>query len=415
MRTSAASRHLLLTSALAASVVAAAVWLSPVSVTVEVPWWRRVVPATPNAPSAREEVAPVPAAPHPSDRKPAIFWLWLAGVGVTVTRAAGQAAIVRRIRRRSRRVRDASLTQAFRLARSHIRFDGRADLRISSEIDIPFVTGLVRPAILIPSEAIEWSADEARSVLAHELAHLARRDLWTRAIARTACALHWFNPLVWWLAAAADRAAEHAADDLALVTGIRPSTYAETLLSLAEQLSTRAPGGVVLAFARASSLESRIRAVLEPARNRHVLGGGLRLTVIAGTSGVVGILGCVRVTPHTQAVGRSTPTVASTPTAIVAVAPTDAADSGRTPVAAATRRGLTRAAPPRPPTASTDWVDEAVKGLVDVLDDPSPQVRDAAARSLRAFDDPRGSAAVDRALEAANRTRASIDRSAKDK
>src|SRR5512138_2902232 len=110
------------------------------------------------------------------------------------------------------------------------------------------------------------------------------------------------------------------------------------LLSLAAQLSTRAPGGAVMAFARAWSLESRIRAVLEPARNRRVLGGGLCLTVIAGTSGVVGILACVRLTPHTQAVARSAPTVASPPAGVVAVIPAGVADSDRAPAAAATPR-----------------------------------------------------------------------------
>jgi HEAT repeat protein len=68
------------------------------------------------------------------------------------------------------------------------------------------------------------------------------------------------------------------------------------------------------------------------------------------------------------------------------------------------------AAQPNAPKATGDWVDDAVKGLVDALRDPSPQVRAAAAASIIRFDDGASRAAVDRALGDASLSRATLER-----
>ena len=61
---------------------------------------------------------------------------------------------------------------------------------------MPFTYGLLRPVIVLPESADEWTTDRRRSVLLHELAHVRRRDLLTNAIVQLACAVYWFHPLV---------------------------------------------------------------------------------------------------------------------------------------------------------------------------------------------------------------------------
>ena len=61
---------------------------------------------------------------------------------------------------------------------------------------MPFTYGLLRPVIVLPASADEWTTDRRRSVLLHELAHVRRRDLLTNAIVQLACAVYWFHPLV---------------------------------------------------------------------------------------------------------------------------------------------------------------------------------------------------------------------------
>ena len=80
----------------------------------------------------------------------------------------------------------------------------RDNIYESEFVDSPFVFGVVKPNIYLPMHMDEGTA---AYVIAHERAHLARRDHWWKVLGYLVLALHWFNPLVWW-AAALSRTAE---------------------------------------------------------------------------------------------------------------------------------------------------------------------------------------------------------------
>ena len=65
---------------------------------------------------------------------------------------------------------------------------------VCDEVPSPFILGIVRPRIYLPS-----ALDEAQrgSVLSHERAHLARRDHWWKPLGYVLLAVYWFNPLLW--------------------------------------------------------------------------------------------------------------------------------------------------------------------------------------------------------------------------
>ena len=100
----------------------------------------------------------------------------------------------------------------------------------------PFLAGVVRPAVYLPADHAEtFSPDALRAVLAHELAHAARRDTrWTLA-SRLLCALLWPQPLLWLLCRQLDHLAEDACDRAVLAHACPPRVYADCLLSLAER------------------------------------------------------------------------------------------------------------------------------------------------------------------------------------
>jgi hypothetical protein len=118
-----------------------------------------------------------------------------------------------------------------------------------------------------------------KSVLLHELAHVRRNDLVVLTMTQFACALYWFNPLVWMAAWRLHVERERACDDLVLGAGVRQSAYAGHLIELVGLRGpaawTRACG---LAMARRSSLENRLAAVLSAQINRR---GLTRLLVAA--------------------------------------------------------------------------------------------------------------------------------------
>ncbi len=138
---------------------------------------------------------------------------------------------------------------------------------------MPLCWGLSRYRLLLPVEARHWDAARLESVLLHELAHIKRGDLIVQLFTRLACAIHWFNPLVWLAAWRLHVEQERACDDVVLRAGVEPAAYAEHLVHVATSLSGRNPAGA-LAMARPSRLEGRLLAVLNNQLKRTSLTRG---------------------------------------------------------------------------------------------------------------------------------------------
>ena len=124
--------------------------------------------------------------------------------------------------------------------------------------------GLFTPKVILPRTARSWTEERAAIVLRHELAHIRRGD-WVVQIAgellRTA---YWFNPLVWVACTRLRQESEQACDDEVLTSGVEGPDYATHLVELARLLKAEsAPRLPAPAIARSSSLERRIRAMLD--------------------------------------------------------------------------------------------------------------------------------------------------------
>lgn len=114
-------------------------------------------------------------------------------------------------------------------------------LRVVPGLRSPATIGWLRPAILLPADAANLSADERRHVIWHELAHIRRGDAawnWLLAAARV---LQWWNPLFWWTQQLWLAERELASDALALqrLGAEQTVSYGRTLLRVAEGLADR--------------------------------------------------------------------------------------------------------------------------------------------------------------------------------
>src|SRR5204862_8325096 len=137
---------------------------------------------------------------------------------------------------------------------------------------MPMTWGVRRPAILLPVDADDWTAERRRDVLLHELAHIKRHDFLTQLLARIACALYWFQPLAWLAATRLREERERACDDHVLRAGATPSAYATHLLDIARGLrAARATSLASVALARPAQLATRLLDVLDTRRSRDTL------------------------------------------------------------------------------------------------------------------------------------------------
>jgi beta-lactamase regulating signal transducer with metallopeptidase domain len=136
---------------------------------------------------------------------------------------------------------------------------------IASSVSSPAVTGILRPTLLLPAQFDrEFTPDEARLVLKHELMHLKRGDLPLNALMCVLMALHWFNPLLWiaFFKIRADREAACDAQVLQDAPNDRRIEYGHALLKVETAFCPRGFSlGFVGIFQRGAALRSRIQSI----------------------------------------------------------------------------------------------------------------------------------------------------------
>ena len=145
--------------------------------------------------------------------------IWAIGAIAVIGRLLLGLVAVQWMSRRTVRVVDAPwLPLAMELA-AGLGITRRLRFLESARATMPMASGIFTPAVLMPEDANRWPLERLRIVLLHELAHVKRRDCLTHVVAQLACALHWFNPLVWMAARHVRTERERACDDLVLACG----------------------------------------------------------------------------------------------------------------------------------------------------------------------------------------------------
>lgn len=141
--------------------------------------------------------------------------------------------------------------------------------------------GLTEPKVILPAAADAWPDERARVVLTHELAHIKRGDWLVQLSAELLRAVYWFNPLLWIACRRLRLESEHACDDEVMNRGVGGSDYASHLIELARALNHRRLWFPAPAMARSSSLERRVRAMLNDRLNRTPITGTTRAAIFA--------------------------------------------------------------------------------------------------------------------------------------
>ena len=176
-----------------------------------------------------------PAAIRVIDPTEILFAIWLAGAvlhfAVTVIGYAVSMAAFRKhltpADKRLTEIRD-SLTGRMKLRRA-------PELYVSDAVQSPMLCGYFRPAIVLPDTELDENA--AAGILAHELTHHRRRDLWVKLLCIAAVSLHWFNPAAWLAQHCCIRAMELSCDEAVLAghdAAVR-SAYGNVMLEILRQ------------------------------------------------------------------------------------------------------------------------------------------------------------------------------------
>jgi len=307
---SAAWRHLLWTAALSLSLLMPlAVACLPSTVEIALPWkaaepWMpdAAAPITDAAPRRESEAAlsgtrpSLAAGPDSGPPRPwsAVFAVWLIGaLGVGLRILLAHVGLIRW-------ARAASATPSPEWSATLRRVLGEASLRRPLRVletgrtDIACTWGFLRPVILLPAAGAQWPEAQRRFALRHELAHVRRFDYLTTQVASLACAVHWFNPLVWFAAGQARKLQELACDDVVLNAGGSASDYAGFLVSIAGGRDRAAPTlSAAVGMVQRSQLHGRVIAILDASRARLPMTGLALLVAVLPLAGLMLMLATI--------------------------------------------------------------------------------------------------------------------------
>lgn len=195
-----------------------------------------------------------------------ILGVWFIGVMLLLLRLLVGFSTTGLLARRSTEFKNTAHRDLFSSLLMEFNLKSRVRLLRSEGTKMPIVCGVRHPLVLLPASADQWSEERLRMVLLHELTHVERRDCLTQMLAQIACAFYWFNPLVWYAAKRLRVEREQACDDRVLSIGTKPSDYAHHLLEIARSMQNSSvfewSKATTVAMARKSQLEGRLLAIL---------------------------------------------------------------------------------------------------------------------------------------------------------
>ena len=196
-------------------------------------------------------------------RLPLIVTAWSLGAALMIARLVAGMAWIGRLRARASAA-PAHWQAALAALAARVGAPSGIALRSVEQLAAPVTVGWWRPVVLVPAALLaQMPVPLLEALLAHELAHVARRDYLVNLLQAWVEALLFFHPVVWWLSARLRAERELVADDLAAGAIGDRRRLATALEALA--LATSATARAQLAIpARGGSLLRRIEALVVP-------------------------------------------------------------------------------------------------------------------------------------------------------
>ena len=190
-------------------------------------------------------------------------------IGVSTTR---QALRLRRLARASRSRLEPEAGEQYRNLAIALGVYRIPPVAVSDEVHAPMAFGFKAASIMLPPRILaHLNAEELKAVLAHELAHCQRGDLWLNWIQLMLLAVWWFHPVAWMVHRSLRDAREDCCDDLLLARGLVDNdSYCDVLLRAARELCPGCAPNAALALTRpAHPLARRLARITDWDLQRH--------------------------------------------------------------------------------------------------------------------------------------------------
>lgn len=202
-------------------------------------------PSASAAPPAQSTPAPDPSAVSPAPSpvsftlSQALLLVWLLGLAaVLIWGILSHLRFLRYVKRWATPVRDPDILRCYNALGDRLGLHRRPKLLLCPGLPVPMLAGLLRPVLLLPQGTV--LEPDLEYALLHELTHYRRHDIWLKALALAAAAVHWFNPLLWLMRRAVEQDTELSCDEaaLAFLPLEEHAAYGQTILHAVSHLNS---------------------------------------------------------------------------------------------------------------------------------------------------------------------------------
>jgi uncharacterized protein (TIGR03435 family) len=194
-------------------------------------------------------------------------WLvitWFAGATALWVHLIGGCMFAKLMKSSSVREAPAAWRETLDILKARVGVSAPVRMLVSATVQVPTVVGWLTPVILFPVGVLTGLAPEyIEALLAHELAHIRRRDYLVSVLQGVAEAMLFYHPAVWWVSSQIRTEREMCSDDVAVAVGGDALAYVRALAGLE---SNRARQVAPLLAANGGSLSNRIARVLGQSR-----------------------------------------------------------------------------------------------------------------------------------------------------
>jgi beta-lactamase regulating signal transducer with metallopeptidase domain len=213
---------------------------------------------------------------------PLIVTVWLCGLAFFMLRMLGGLAYIRQLRYQGTRpVQEEWEEMLYELARK-LQLKRPVAILESLRIQTPLVIGHFKPLVLVPAGLLAGlSIDQVEAILAHELAHVYRRDYLLNLIQTLIEVVFYFNPGVWWISSCIRVEREYCCDDIAVaLCNNNKLEYAKALVSIKEMSPGFTPSLAMAALRRKKHLLTRVQRILHQPINTSDMSEKIMVTAL---------------------------------------------------------------------------------------------------------------------------------------
>lgn len=198
-----------------------------------------------------------------------IHWLagaWLCGILLLSLRFSGNLLYLERLRQRHTTPLPQYWQSKMQEMARVLMLSRPVRLLASGIVQTPMMIGHLKPVILIPASMLSGLTEEQlEAVIAHEMAHIYRKDYWINLLQSVVEIIFFFHPALWWISSVIRDEREKCCDDLAVSLCGNSLAYAGALARV-EEIKVSRPAYALAFGGKRGSLLDRIERILQPGK-----------------------------------------------------------------------------------------------------------------------------------------------------